>query len=58
MRITARIKQGGSHFYLSVWVNGGLITDKPYGLCIRNEELTEFLEWLQPDKVDWDEVEK
>ena len=47
MRITAKIVDSNPvHSRLSVWVNGGLITN-PGGICLRNEEVVEFLDHLK-----------
>lgn len=43
MRITAKVTEKNPvHSRLSVWVNGGLIVN-PGGICLRNEEVEEFL---------------
>ncbi len=47
MRITAKVTdENPVHSRLSVWVNGGLITN-PGGICLRNEEVVEFLDHLK-----------
>jgi len=47
MKITAKITDKNPvHSRLSVWVNGGLITN-PGGICLRNEEVVEFLDHLK-----------
>lgn len=47
MKITAKItNKSPSHTHLSVWVDGGLIV-KPGGICLRNEEVVEFLDHLR-----------
>lgn len=50
MRITVRKKSNPAHTRLSIWVNGGLITD-PFGICLRNDEVDEFIARLKPDLV-------
>jgi len=53
MRITAKVTdESPSHTRLSVWVDGGLIV-KPGGVCLRNEEVVEFLDHLtiSPTKI-------
>lgn len=52
-RITIRItNQNPVHIRLSIWVNGGLICNSG-GVCLRNEELEDFIRRLDPDQV-WD----
>ena len=47
MRISAKVTDRNAvHSRLSVWVNGGLITD-PGGICLRNEEVPGFLDRLR-----------
>lgn len=47
MRISTKIVDSNTvHSRLSVWVNGGLITD-PGGICLRNEEVPGFLDHLR-----------
>ena len=47
MKITSKITyRNPSHSRLSVWVNGGLIVN-PGGICLRNEEVVEFLDHLK-----------
>lgn len=47
MRITGKItNRNPVHSRLSVWVNGGLITE-PGGICLRNEEVVGFLDHLR-----------
>jgi len=52
VRITAKITHKNPvHTRLSVWVNGGLITN-PGGICLRNDEVFEFLKQLGVPMVD------
>jgi len=57
MRVSAKtVDKNPVHSRLSVWVNGGLITS-PGGICLRNEEVDEFLRRLRngnPDESDAD----
>jgi len=47
MKITAKITdKSPSHTRLSIWVNGGLICN-PGWICLRNEEVVEFLDHLK-----------
>ena len=39
------------HTRLNVWVNGGLITS-PGAICLRNDEVAEFVQRLLPDMED------
>lgn len=53
MKITAKVTgKHELHSRLSVWVNGGLIVN-PGGICLRNEEVEEFLDHLKisPTKI-------
>ena len=50
MRISVRKKSNPAHTRLSVWVNGGLITD-PFGICLRKDEADEFIARLRPDSI-------
>ena len=51
MRITVTvINETPLHSYLSVWVNGGLIT-KPAGICLRNEEVEAFTRRLDGREI-------
>lgn len=46
MRITAKVTERNDiHSRLSVWVNGALISN-PGGICLRNEEVVEFLDLM------------
>ena len=47
MKITAKVTdENPVHSRLSIWVNGGLIVN-PGGICLRNEEVVEFLDHLK-----------
>jgi len=47
MKITATVTDRNPvHSRLSVWVNGGLIVN-PGGICLRNEEVEEFMDHLK-----------
>lgn len=51
MKLTITITEKNPvHTRLSVWVNGGLITN-PGGICLRNEEVGRFISRLDPDEV-------
>lgn len=51
MRISAKIIESNTvHSRLSVWVNGGLITN-PGGICLRNDEVHDFLDHLRISPV-------
>lgn len=39
------------HTRLSIWVNGGLITSSG-GVCLRNEEIEDFVNRLNPENKD------
>lgn len=47
MKITAKVTDSNPvHSRLSVWVDGGLIVN-PGGICLRNEEVVEFMDHLK-----------
>lgn len=47
MKISAKITDTNpAHTRLSIWVNGGLITN-PGGICLRNKEVPGFLDHLR-----------
>ena len=49
MKLTIRIyNRNPVHTRLSVWVNGALIIS-PGGICLRNEEVFEFIQRLKPN---------
>lgn len=50
MRITIRKRSNPAHTRLSIWVNGGLITE-PFGICLRKDEAEEFLARLKADSI-------
>lgn len=50
MRIVVRKKSNPVYTRLSIWVNGGLITE-PFGICLGNEEADEFIARLKPDSM-------
>ena len=51
MKITAKVTDSNSvHSRLSVWVNGGLIVN-PGGICLRNEEVEEFMDHLKISSI-------
>lgn len=47
MKITAKVTDSNPvHSRLSIWVDGALIVN-PGGICLRNEEVVEFLDHLK-----------
>ena len=47
MKITAKVTDSNPvHSRLSVWVDGALIVN-PGGICLRNEEVVEFMDHLK-----------
>jgi len=47
MKIRATVTEKNPvHSRLSIWVNGGLIVN-PGGICLRNEEVEEFIDHLR-----------